>query len=417
MIEQNNGISKELEEVIRKIPKNDLHVHLDGSVRPSTIIEISKKEKLELPSYEVDGLNTLLFKDEYANLEEYLTTFPYSCAVMQKPEYLERIAYEFAIDNQKEGVRYVEVRFAPQLHINDNQDMETVLKAVNDGLERAQKEFNLRPEIQNGEEPPFYYGIIVCAMRNIGPWSHYYTNFLKSLTHSDISDICRLASLELAKGAIQIRDNQGIPIAGFDLAGAEAGYPAADHWESFLYAHQNFLPKTVHAGEAYGPESIFQAITDLNADRIGHGYYLFDTEKIEDPRIIDKERYVADLSQYIADRRITIEVCLSSNMQTNPTIKNIKNHAFGKMLQQKLCTTFCTDNRTVSKTTVTNEILLAMKSFKLAHQSLKDCISYGFKRSFFPGKYATKRDYVRQCLNYYEKVTAGIPELTAENNK
>ena len=403
--------NQELESLIQKIPKNDLHVHLDGSVRLETIIEFSRKENLKLPSFTIDGLNEMVFKERYASLEEYLTTFGYSCAVMQKPEYLEQIAYEFAQDNQKEGVRYVEVRFAPQLHINNDMDMETVLKSVNTGIERAQKEFNEKPEIKNGTEPPFYYGIIVCAMRNFGPWSGYYDGFIRSLTYSSMADICRLASLELAKGAVKVRDEFGIPIVGFDLAGAEAGYPAADHWEAFQYVHESFMPKTVHAGEAYGPESIFQAITELHADRIGHGYFLFEKSKITDKKIKDKDKYIKDLCDYIADRRITIEICLTSNLQTNPSVKDIKNHTFKKMIAHKLCTTFCTDNRTVSKTNVSKEVLIALENFEFDIKTLKDCIIYGFKRSFFPESYSEKRVYVRQCLNYFDKLIKEYPGL------
>jgi adenosine deaminase len=403
-----NMDKKNLEATVLKIPKNDLHVHLDGSIRLETIIEISKQEKLDLPSYTVEGLNQTLFKDQYRNLEEYLSTFGYSCAVMQKPEYLEQIAYELAIDNQEEGVRYLEVRFAPQLHINDCMDMEDVLVAVNKGLQKAQSDFNKRTVIKCGAEPPFYYGIIVCAMRNLGHWSSYYDNFIKSLTYSDDQVISRLASLELAKGALKIRNKTGIPIAGFDLAGAEMGYPAANHWEAFQLVHEGFLPKTVHAGEAYGPESIFQAITELHADRIGHGYYLFDASRIRDKSIKDKQKYIANLSQFIADRRIPIEVCFTSNLQTNPAIKDIKNHSFAKMIQENICTVFCTDNRTVSKTNVTKEILLAINNFPLSGKTLRNCITYGFKRSFFPGDYSEKRKYVRTCLDYYDKVTKGI---------
>jgi len=399
---------KDLKSTVLKIPKNDLHVHLDGSIRPETIIEISKKEKLKLPSYTVEGLNQTLFKDQYRNLEEYLSTFGYSCAVMQKPEYLERIAYELAVDNQQEGVRYLEVRFAPQLHINDGMDMEDVFIAVNQGLLKAQTEFNNRSVIKCKAEPPFFYGIIVCAMRNLGHWSSYYENFIKSFTYSDDEVVSRLASLELAKGALNVRDKTGIPIAGFDLAGAEMGYPAANHWEAFQHVHEGFLPKTVHAGEAYGPESIFQAITELHADRIGHGYYLFDASKIRDKAIIDKKKYIENLAQFIADRRIPIEVCLTSNLQTNPSIGDIKNHSFAKMIKKNICTVFCTDNRTVSKTNVTKEILLAIKNFPLSGKTLRNCITYGFKRSFFPGDYSEKRKYVRTCLDYYDKVTKGI---------
>jgi adenosine deaminase len=216
-----------------------------------------------------------------------------------------------------------------------------------------------------------------------------------------------LGSLELAKGAVKIRDELDLPIVGFDLAGAEHGNPARDHWQAFQYVHENFMKKTVHAGEAYGAPSIFQAITELHADRIGHGYYLFDTSKIEDKSITDRERYVRELAQYIADRRITIEVCLTSNMQTNPSIGEIKNHAFSKMLSYGLSVTLCTDNRTVSKTTISKEIMLALENFGISPHRLKNLIIYGFKRSFFPGPYLKKREYVRQCINYYEQIVAG----------
>lgn len=399
---------REFERIIRKIPKSDLHLHLDGSVRLETIIDISKQENLELPSYTVEGLHETVFKDQYADLEEYLKTFGYSGAIMQKPEHLERIAYELALDVQAEGVRYIEVRFAPQLHINKSMDLKTVLESVNNGLERGQKEFNRRPEILDGSEPPFYYGIIVCAMRFLGPWSDYYKGFIDTFSFSSIEEICRLAALELAKGVIKMRDDHGIPIAGFDLAGAEAGYPASHFWESFQYVHEYFMQKTVHAGEAYGPESIFQAITELHADRIGHGYYLFDTSKINNPKITDKEKYISDISQFIASRRVTIEVCLTSNMQTNPSIGDIRNHSFSQMIKHNLSVTLCTDNRTVSKTSMTDEIMLAVNNFPLSPKTLKNCIVYGFKRSFFPGQYSEKRRYVRQCLDYYEKITEGV---------
>lgn len=396
----------ELESLVRRIPKTDLHVHLDGSVRLDTIIDISKRDHLDLPSYTVDGLNEILFKDQYADLKEYLTTFAYSCAVMQTPEDLERISYELALDSQAEGVRYVEVRFAPQLHINDRMSMDVVMKAVDKGLKRARDEFNARPEIQSGKEPPFYYGIIACAMRNIGPWSEYYSDFINCFSYSNEEEISRLASLELAKAILKVRDHLDIPIVGFDLAGAEDGFPAANHWEAFQHVHEGFLPKTVHAGEAYGPESIFQAITELHTDRIGHGYFLFDESRITDPEIRDKKQYIRDLTQFIADRRITIEICLTSNLQTNPAIRNLENHSYRKMLDANLSTTFCTDNRTVSKTTVTQEIMLALKHFPLNEKSLRNAIIHGFKRSFFPASYTQKRQYVRQCIDYYEKVAA-----------
>jgi len=399
--------TEDLAELINRIPKTDLHVHLDGSLRLQTLIEFAKKENVELPSATVEGLNELVFKDNYANLEEYLKTFGYSCAVMQKPEYLEQIAYELAQDNQNEGVRYIEVRFAPQLHINKNMDMKMVIASVDKGLERAQKEFNLRPEVKSGYEPPFYYGIIVSALRAFGPYSEYYANFINSLVYSDMKNIVGLCSLELARGAVKTRDELGVLIVALDLAGAEKGNPAKDHRKAFQYAHENFLAKTVHAGEAYGPSSIFQAITECHAERIGHGLFLFDATKVDDDSCPDKEKYVDELSQYIADRRVTIEVCLTSNLQTNPALKSLEQHSFKKMIERELSTSICTDNRTVSKTTVTNEIKLVLQNFDMNPRTLKNIIVYGFKRSFFPDRYAKKREYVRKCIDYYEKLVQG----------
>ncbi len=399
--------TEDLAELINRIPKTDLHVHLDGSLRLQTLIEFAKKENVELPSATVEGLNELVFKDNYANLEEYLKTFGYSCAVMQKPEYLEQIAYELAQDNQNEGVRYIEVRFAPQLHINKNMDMKMVIASVDKGLERAQKEFNLRPEVRSGYEPPFYYGIIVSALRAFGPYSEYYANFINSLVYSDMKNIVGLCSLELARGAVKTRDELGVLIVALDLAGAEKGNPAKDHRKAFQYAHENFLAKTVHAGEAYGPSSIFQAITECHAERIGHGLFLFDATKVDDDSCPDKEKYVDELSQYIADRRVTIEVCLTSNLQTNPALKNLEQHSFKKMIERELSTSICTDNRTVSKTTVSNEIKLVLQNFDMNPRTLKNIIVYGFKRSFFPDRYAKKREYVRKCIDYYEKLVQG----------
>jgi adenosine deaminase len=215
-----------------------------------------------------------------------------------------------------------------------------------------------------------------------------------------------LASKDLVRALIKARDVDGLPIVGVDLAGAEKGYPAEDHRAAYELAHKNFLKKTVHAGEAYGPASIFQAITDCHADRIGHGTHLFDTEMVELPTPEAREQYVHALWQFIADRRITIEICLTSNLQTTPRLKELSAHPFRMMLDNRLSTTFCTDNRLVSNTTVSHEIDLAVKTFDISPQRLKDIIIYGFKRSFYPGNYAEKRKYVRQAIDYYESIEA-----------
>jgi len=402
-------------EIIRKLPKTDLHVHLDGSVRISTLIELAREYRVQLPSYSVDGLLTQVFKSEYESLVDYLQGFRYTVGVLQSELALERAAAELAEDCQTEGVRYVEVRFAPQLHVHAHLSMENVLKAVNRGMERAKRSFNLRPEVTRGEEPPFAYSIVVCALRYFGQGqSEYYDNMLRAHAFSPSSRVFALASLEMAQAAVRIRDEHGIPITGFDLAGAEAGYPAEVHVQAYDFAHKYFLMKTVHAGEAYGPESIFQAITDLHADRIGHGTFLMDTAMIRDPSIEDRQSYVAELAQYIADRRITLEICLTSNMQTNPQLRNLSDHPFGKMKEARLSTTFCTDNRTVSSTTVTQEIERAMTHLDLSLRELKRILIYGFKRSFFPGTYLDKRAYVRRIIDYYEQLESQHSELRPE---
>ena len=390
-------------EFIEKIPKTDLHLHLDGSLRLSTLIELAQENEIPLPAYTEKELKKKVFKDKYQNLEEYLKGFTYTGAVLQSESALERVAYELAMDNVEEGVRYIEVRFAPQLHQHKHLGIVNILEAVNRGLSSAREKFNSQINVQSGKEVPFAYGLIVCAMRMFDyGYSEYFDALLDVHKHSERKWIFSLASLELVKASVEARDHFNIPIVGFDLAGKEKGYPAVDHKLAYALAHKNFLKKTVHAGEAFGPESIFQAITELNADRIGHGVHLFNADMIRDEEIKDKEAYVDNLAQYIGDRRITIEVCLTSNMQTIPDIKNLKDHSFGKMRKAGLSVTFCTDNRLVSSTTVTDEILKAVETFDISVKELKDLMAYGFKRSFYPGTYLEKRNYVRRMLDAYE---------------
>ncbi len=394
-------------ELILKLPKTDLHVHLGGSIRLETLIDLAQKDGIELPSYTVQGLKETVFKESYLNLEEYLKCFVYPGAVMQKAENLSRIAYELAVDNQREGVRYIEARFAPQRYAGGEMNLQQVLEAVNHGLDKAKKEFNNRFEITSGKEPPFDYGIIACAMRFFtNNSSEYFKDIFKVHSHSEHDRIFGLASYELAGAIVKARRENGIPVVAIDIAGREKGYPPIHHREAYELARRNFISKTVHAGEAYGPESIFQAITELGADRIGHGTSLFNPSAVTDPSIVDKQRYTDDLVSFIADRRVTIEVCLSSNMQTAPNLHNLANHPFRKMIDNRLSCTICTDNRTVSNTTVTDEIFKAVQTFNLTARQLKNIVAYGFKRSFFPHSYKEKRAYIKVCLDYFEKVMA-----------
>ena len=394
-------------EFIRRIPKTDLHVHLGGSMRLSTLIELAKRHKVKLPAYTEDGMRRLVFKDHYADLPEYLKGFSYTHAVMQTPENLERVAFELAEDNLAEGVRYLEVRYAPQNYINDQLDMEKVVRSVCRGLERAQKRHNRSKPVTSETDIPFHFGIIFSAMRFVTPhMSPYYERLFEILPAATPKQVCVTASLELARNAVNLARTKGLPVVGFDLAGPESGYPADDHSPSYQHVHNHFLRKTVHAGEAYGPESIFQAITKCYANRIGHGTWMFAHDMIQNPDIPDAAAYTDRLAEYIASQRITIEVCLTSNAQTLPRIRDLSRHPLRKMLDHELSVSICTDNRLVSNTTVCKELQIAADQLRMTPRELRHVIIAGFKGSFFPGTYKEKRHFVRQVINRYETLEA-----------
>lgn len=394
------------DDLIRALPKTDLHLHLDGSLRLPSLVEMARERGVSLPSSTEEGLNELVFKERYADLGEYLHGFAYTCAVLQDAEALERASYELAWDNIDEGVRYIEVRFAPQLHMHPGNSFDEVMTAVDRGLARARVEHEASEAVRERDEPPFRYGIIVCAMRKFtAGFSTWYAQLCGVLQHAPSRQVYSMASLELARAAIHCRDRLGLPIVGFDLAGQEDGYPGHDHLATYQLCARSFLMRTVHAGEAYGPESIFDAIAHLQAERIGHGYHLF-SPGLCGPEVADPQGYVDDLAEYMADRRITIEVCITSNLQTNPTIGSVESHAFRHMLTRKLSATICTDNRLVSHTSVSKELRLAVDAFAMSPGSLRQTLIHGFKRSFFPGSYLEKRAYVRQIIDYTDRVMA-----------
>lgn len=391
-------------EFIRAVPKSDLHVHLDGSLRLGTLIELAKTHNVELPSYEEAGLRELVFKDRYANLGEYLQGFAYTCAVLRDAESIERVACELAEDNISEGVRYIEVRFAPQLHVRDEMQMKDVVRAVADGLARGAKAHNSSTTVQKGEDLPFEFGIIACAMRSINEnMSPYFRRLFHLLSGTPRKELCTLASMEMARLAVEIRDTYGLPIVGFDLAGEEAGYPASYHTEAYQFAHSHFMRKTVHAGEAYGPESIFDAITKCYTNRIGHGTFLFSANMIKDESITDKEAFVHALEEYVAAHRITMEVCVTSNLQTLPEFESIKDHPLQRMIDSNLSVSICTDNRLVSNTTVTKELEMVVNALTVTPAQFRNIVAAGFKGSFFAGGYKKKRAYVRLMMGLYEK--------------
>jgi adenosine deaminase len=382
-------MSTSLKEKIRSLPKADLHVHLDGSLRLSTVIELAKEQKLKLPSYTEEGMRDLVFKDRYKDLPDYLQGFHYTCSVMQDLNALERVAYEFAWDCYKDGVIYVEPRYSPELLKGEVLKSHEVIIAIDKGLKTAQQEINQEIDKKNIERtkaryplhPPFIYSQIICCMRMWEP----------------------SISLDTITSAVLTRDMHNLAIMGIDLAGPESGFPAVDHVDAYVYAHKNFMYKTVHAGEAYGPSSIFQAITNLYADRIGHGFHLFSTELINTRDPQKAQDYVDNLVQYIAERRITLEVCLTSNLQTMPELNwDITNHTLPRMLESGLSVAICTDNTLVSNTTVTDELVMAAEKFNLDEKMIKKLIMYGIKRGFYPGNYLEKKQYIDMCSKYYD---------------
>ncbi|MCB9879635.1 MAG: adenosine deaminase family protein [Planctomycetes bacterium] len=395
-------------ELIARLPKSDLHLHLDGSLRLETLLELAKARRVKLPSSTPDGLLELVFKRAYENLPEYLRGFEFTVACLQDAESLERVAYELCLDCRAENVFYAEIRFAPQLHVCAGFGIRDVLRAVCRGVERAKKEINKDPAVKRGEVPRFEAGVIVCALRFFLPvFGAHYKAYFEALPTAPPEEIYALASLELARAAVAAAEQEGLPVVGFDLAGQERGFPAKDHQAAYQLAHEHFLGKTVHAGEDYGPESIFQAITDCHADRIGHGTWLFSKKHIKDRSIVDKQAFIDKLVRYVGERRITLEVCLTSNQQTIPELRHdLSKHPFKKMREARCSVTLCTDNRLVSRTTMTDEVEKAVKAFQLDARALKDILIYGFKRSFFPGNYADKRNWVRSILNHVEDTLA-----------
>jgi len=460
------------ESFLLRIPKADLHTHLDGSIRIPTLIDLARQQNVPLPSYDPTELKRTVFPETYASLEEYLCGFGYITTVLRTPESLERVAYEVAMDAYDVGVRYLEVRFAPQLHaIPRKLAIEEVILSVNRGLERAAREADeldrLSGEIDtcnskefsnnssqkmiekmnrisggahpyDPEAPPHYYGIITCAMRFFIPvMSPYYEAFWEVHKGEDPHRVFGLASVALVTAVNNLRnkveysshrpdDNEGeqdyiLPIVAIDVAGAESGYPASDHKEAFDLAHQSFLNKTVHAGEGYGPESIFSAITDLHAERIGHGCQLFNwaiigegagrggrnkSNKEKEEMSDDQKRaYVENLTRYLGTTRTCMEICLSSNLQTMPELEgDLRNHPARKMIEEGLAVTFGTDNALVSHTNMVRELTLAAEAFELSPGQLRNIVFNGFKRSFMAKRYREKRDYNRKIISYYKRV-------------
>lgn len=311
-------------------------------------------------------------------------------------------------------MRYVELRFAPQLHCSPDDpafDVISVLAAVSAGLTRARGEFN---KTKTPDEAAYEFGVVGCAMRLFFPgMSRYYDRLFKLHPHAAPDEITSMASLDLVRACVAARDVNGLPVVAVDIAGAERGYECQVHRPAFELAHAASLAKTVHAGEGFGPESIWQAIRDCHADRIGHGFHLFSHHLVEGEKNKGDDggrKFVDRLLKHVSDRRITMEVCLTSNLNTMPGLK-LEDHSFRRMLDKRVSICLNTDNTLVSNTTMEKELRLAVDVFSLTPKQLKEIVITGFKRSFYHGSYMERRDYVRSVMNHYDAVARkhGVP--------
>ena len=338
------------EQIIKSVPKVLLHDHLDGGLRAQTVIDLAKDIKYnKLPTKDAGELGAWFHQGaNKGNLAEYLQGFEHTCAVMQTKESLERAAYEMMEDMKNDGVCYVETRFAPVFHTSlpDRQASkglynEDVVNAVLEGLEKGKRDFGVG------------YGLILCGMRN-----------MKN-------------TLEIAELAVNYR-NQGV--VGFDLAGEEGGYPPKKHIEAFQFIQRANFNITIHAGEAFGKESIWQAIQWCGAHRIGHATHL-----VED-FTFDKEGNVVgfgDLAQYVLDKRIPLEICLLSNVHTG-AVDKIENHPFGIFFKEKYRVTINTDDRLMSDTTMTKEFVTAIEHFNVNMDDVEKITINSMKSAFIP---------------------------------
>ena len=339
-------------DLLHRLPKAELHVHLDGSLRPETMLELAAEYGKAMPESDPERLREYMHVQDARNLVDYLARFDITLSVMQTAESLERIAYELAEDLAKENVRYAEIRYSPVLHTREGLPLTAAVDAPLRGLKRAEEAYGIRT------------ALIICGIRNMDP-----------ATSRDLAD------LTVAY--------KGRGVVAFDLAGAEYNYPAKKHKDAFYTVINKNMAATIHAGEAYGPESIHQALHYCQANRIGHGTRLY-----EDP----------DLMQYMNDFRIPIEICLTSNVQTR-VVADFAEHPVRQYYDEGLVVTLNTDNRLMSATTVTEEFWRAHQHLGFTWDELIDLSLMGFRSAFL--SHAEK-------LELIDRVWGEILEIEAE---
>lgn len=315
-----------------KWPKAELHCHLDGSVRPATLLALAQQQHLEWGTWSVTELERVLRAGQpKESLEDYLRGFSYTIAVMQTESALERMAYELVVDAAAENVWHLEARFCPLLGTHKGLSPEAVVEAALSGMRRGLAETRRSA------------GLILCGLRNLAPKT----------------------SVQVAKLAVQYKDKG---VIGFDIAGPEHGFPARDHQAAFDLAHAAGVNITVHAGEAEGAWAVLEAVRDQHAQRIGHGTHLIEDEAI-----------VAE----VVRREVTLEVCLQSNLETQ-SIPSIAAHPLRQFMVRGVRVCLSTDNRLMSKVLVSDELARAEKAFALTPAELRQLVRTSFEAAFIP---------------------------------
>lgn len=317
--------------LLHRLPKTDLHVHLDGSLRPATMLELADGMGMDLPVSEPARLGEYMRASDGRDLVDYLARFDITLSLMQTAAGIERIAYELAADAAAENVRYMEVRFCPALNTRRGMTAAEVVESALDGLRRAEAEYEIST------------ALILCALRSLPVQT----------------------SIEMAELAVACRDRG---VVAFDLAGAEHGHPPIEHQSAFNVAADANLPITIHAGEGHGPASIHQAVHYCHARRIGHGTRLWE----------DRE-----LLGYVNDFRIPLEICLTSNVQTRAA-GSLDEHPLRMFYDQGLVVSLNTDNRLISGTTMTDEYQRAHEALGFNWTELCDLAVLGFESAFLP---------------------------------
>ncbi|MET8509551.1 adenosine deaminase [Streptomyces sp. NPDC004787] len=332
---------------IRRAPKVLLHDHLDGGLRPGTIIELAREQGYDsLPETEPDKLG-IWFREaaDSGSLERYLETFAHTCAVMQTREALVRVAAECAVDLAEDGVVYAEVRYAPEQHLEGGLTLEEVVEAVNEGFREGERRARA-----NGHR--IRVGALLTAMRHAA------------------------RALEIAELANRYRDSG---VVGFDIAGAEAGFPPTRHLDAFEYLKRENNHFTIHAGEAFGLPSIWQALQWCGADRLGHGVRIIDDIEVADDGSVTLGR----LAAYVRDKRIPLEMCPTSNLQTGAA-DSYREHPIGLLRKLHFRATVNTDNRLMSGTSMSREFEFLVDAFGYTLDDMQWFTVNAMKSAFIP---------------------------------